>query len=395
MEVTVSTKLSEGDLVESPFWLAEHLMIRHLLKVNDQPDSQPIQVLGQQIRAFYRGNVQTENGMRWEVISPNLNAGLAMFHQKVRYLVPAMKIDDEDRWVLSFPAYVLIDWNRLVNYFMGVSEAIQSLIGDCLPDGLVNEYIRVQFVQTAWQVAEAGVEYEETIVRQALERLLTCIRYDAKRVRESYWKHYHRLPLETAFLQLKAITSSLRFRADEAQSEGIPLDEMERLKGWVDDADYAKMMQKWLSKHELKEKELSDHLALKAHQVEQSDRLHTAQELPRLIIVPNQIEPLFVALQSFVCNEHRMALKQVLSGEPADHPITIVGRRQNAWVYVFRQALDAKFIVHHKTEIARWLVHWFRITEKDLVSQLAYDYIYERLKRSDKPARSSRIPYQP
>ncbi|WP_020598382.1 hypothetical protein [Spirosoma panaciterrae] len=392
MEVTVSTKLSEGDLVEAPFWLAEHLM----MKVNDQPDSQPIQVLGQQIRAFYRGNVQTENGMRWEVISPNLNAGLAMFHQKVRYLVPAMKIDDEDRWVLSFPAYVLIDWNRLVNYFMGVSEAIQSLIGDCLPDGLVNEYIRVQFVQTAWQVAEAGVEYEETIVRQALERLLTCIRYDAKRVRESYWKHYHCLPLETALLQLKAITSSLRFRADEAQSEGIPPDEMERLKGWVDDADYAKIMQKWLSKHELKEKELSDHLAFQAHQVEQSDRLHTAQEVSmRINIDDNQIEPLLKAFQPYLNELDQVSLKALLDGQTIAQRITVRDRPQNSIAYVFRQAKENGHIQNEKTEIAAWLVRWFQVVRQGESYPLNHRSVYDTLTQEYATPKTKPIRYKP
>ena len=78
--------------------------------------------------------------------------------------------------------------------------------------------------------------------------------------------------------------------------------------------------------------------------------------MPRPILDEAHIHP---AVRDSVATLHRDTLREVLQAL-AQHPVVVVGMRQNPFVKKARKALDAAGVAHHDLDYGSYLGEWRR-----------------------------------
>ena len=145
--------------------------------------------------------------------------------------------------------------------------------------------------------------------------------------------------------------------------------------------------------HALKAQQLIDQAELDAYL--QSDSLGEGEprQPPQLVVSPSHQDAIAQALEPYISSGFG-SLKCLLASQAGTEPVVIQGRPMNGVVYLFRVAQELGHINNLKTDLAHWLVYWFRQQDEDGQKNWAYTSVYPVLTKAKKPAKSSRIPYQ-
>lgn len=386
------SSLTAADLLESPFWLAERFVVNIVNSLPDRyGDLMPsIKEVGKTIKSVYSQKVFQGSQILANEVSPNLHAGLIAYYRGMPKVLPTTALVTLKSKLVLFPSDVQIDWLRLVDYFLRVYAGIQETIGQLFPSGLVEDYIRLQFIWTSQKLGMAGLSYNDDVARQGLTHIMTGLQRDTKLMLEYYWERYRRPPLKNSILNIRSVIASLKFQAFNAEFVGMPIDVADRFNDLLNEDDYVQTMQRWVKLHELKESELSTALA-HGDPVEEPP----PSSVISLIFEDGKGTEIYNALKPHVDELQWDSLRSLLAGEEVAGPIIISGRPKNALVYVFLQALEAGHINNSKTAISNWIVKWFQVKVKGQVENMVYDYVYELLKDGNAPAKSSRIAYKP
>ncbi|GAB2596544.1 hypothetical protein [Spirosoma areae] len=348
--------------------------------------------------------------IRYDYISGCLGSGLIWFYTKVCHSLPSQIVERIKQQPIVIPEQANINWQELLYRFLYQQDGLRELNQRFIPEYSIENALAIEFYNVARLCALAGKGFDQQILDDGLGRLSERLGFYTKVLFEQYWVGFDKPPYQGKIFRLREISASYRFILHQVQLTGFPSTTPDTYRKLLTEEDFSTFLARFLKSYELKEQHLVARLERENFDRQQEDIQSALSKpllleaersaiglpsSPKLTILSEKRDGIFLALKWYIVSGAG-ALEQLLASQVADSPVIIEGRPANALVYIFRQAFDAGYIINHKSEIARWLVHWFQIQTKEGQEKLDYNTVYAAIcKRSNIPTKTSRIPYAP
>ncbi len=403
-EKTDNENLSERFLarLQSLFELAASYVLKCLENPREDDISQLLNKLNIQriqsvkelcMRQLHTMLVTDSGTIIFDRISAVLRDCLIDFYSQVCSGLNVSEMNCMKRRLMMFPAGHNVDWEELLNLYYQVENDTKEIYW-VLPDAAIEYAITREFFNTALYTELARKQFDDKITQEGLDRLHNLLGYGIQVWWEAYWSSFDKPPYAANILNLKQIASTSKFRGHQLRYYGFPTSLPARFSQRLDPKEVADAITMFAESHALKAQQLIDQAELDAYTQSDSLGAGESEKLPQLIVSSAHREAIAQALEPYISSGFD-SLKCLLASQAGTEPIVIQGRPMNGVAYLFRQAQESDHIVNAKTDLARWLVYWFRQQEKDGQKEWAYTSVYPVLTKGEKPAKSSRIPYQP
>lgn len=408
--------------LQSPFELAARHVLECLQNPPEETKSQRIHTYKLQhikdtkehCRQQLRSNLLTDGGvMHYDRVSTVLRDSLIDFYDRVN-----VSLSDSERECLKtnlvmFPVGHGVDWENLLLLYYLVENSVKEYLS-ILPDAAIEYAIALEFFNTAVHTELAQNQFDETINQEGFDRLMNNFNYYMNFLWEAYWSAFDKPPYSANIIKLKRRASGYKFDSHQYRNFGFPPSLPDRYREVLDPQKAADTLDAYAESHRLKAQQLIDQAELDAYQQQhnlpsgtalplqmvetlaaQSDSSEASEpeKLPQLVVPSPNRDAIAQALEPYVSSGFD-SLKYLLASQAGTAPVVIQGRPMNGIAYLFRQAQESGHISNTKTDLARWLVYWFRQQDEDGQKNWEYTSVYPVLTKAKKPAKSSRIPYQ-
>ncbi len=409
--------------LQSPLELAASHLLKCIQNPREDVESQHshnfkvqyIQYVKAHCRRRLSATLTTDSGaIPYDQVSTVLRDCLIDFYTRVYVSLSVDELDCLKTRLVMFPAGQNVDWEELLNLYFQVEKNTKDLYS-VLPGAAIEYAIARAFFNTALCIGLAGDQFDEKVVQEGLDQLHDLLTYSIKVMWEGYWSMFDSPPYTAKILRLKQRASAFKFDSHQLRQHGFHTSVPIRYNEIIAPHEAADALYLFAEEHALKAQQLIDRAELDAYQQQHEFPSTTALPMqlvetlvvesgpperdepeppPQLTVSPAYQDNIALALKPYVSSGFD-SLKCLLASQVGTELVVVEGRPMNGIADLFSQSLMAGHINNKKTELARWLVHWFRKQDKDGQKNWAYTSVYPALTKNRRPAKSSRIPYKP
>lgn len=381
--------IKDIDLLEAPLWFAEESVVNLLNEKTDQTSIFKIKETGAYLASQFKKIVMPDTILDTSLIDLSLNEVLRHFYRSILPVLPDSTKEqlNENMELFQFSTQVILDWPGLVSKFMGAADWFAKEYEDELPDSVFRDLIKMQFMMTIRLLIKAGVSHDEKLVDLCIEQLLRDVNRTIIHKHDLDWVYFSRPPFKISTVKPTFGITPIKFSIDSNLDVQFKDDVMHD--------KFLNSIQCDIRIEEIKSTQMS------TDSPDGQEYLSNSDLVCQIVIDNNQIASISSALQRHVKEEHKSNLNTLLAGEGIFEPIVINDRPSNSLAYIFLQAFNKGYIHNDKSEIMRWLIHYFRVTRKDPVSgqnkryPITVSSIIDVFYKKQKPSNKKRIDYKP